>query len=72
MSIITKIFGDPNEKVIKGIQPQINAINALENEYKAFSDEKLKSLKEDFRKEIAELGFKEDLKMMSVVVFKKV
>src|SRR3989344_1934802 len=52
MSVITKIFGDPNEKVIKGIRPIIDSINALEKEFEAFSDEKLKSLKDDFKIEL--------------------
>lgn len=43
MSILNKIFGDPNEKEVKKMQPTVDAINALEEKYKAMSDEELKS-----------------------------
>ncbi|MDO8424479.1 MAG: preprotein translocase subunit SecA [bacterium] len=42
MSIITKIFGDANEKYIKGILPLVKKINSLEPEFEQLSDEKLK------------------------------
>ena len=43
MSILNKIFGDPNEKEVKKMQPTVDAINALEEEYKAMTDEELKA-----------------------------
>ncbi len=42
MSILTKIFGDANEKYVKNLQPVIEKINNLEPEFEKFSDEKLK------------------------------
>ncbi|MFZ2970207.1 MAG: preprotein translocase subunit SecA [Minisyncoccia bacterium] len=42
MSILNKIFGDPNEKAIKILQPIIDEINKLESKFQAFSDEELK------------------------------
>jgi preprotein translocase subunit SecA len=36
------LFGDPSEKYIKKLQPQVDAINALEKEYETISDEGLK------------------------------
>lgn len=42
MSIINKIFGDPNEKTIKAILPVVDEINSLEEKYKNLSDEELK------------------------------
>jgi preprotein translocase subunit SecA len=42
MSIITKIFGDPNEKTVKTLAPIIREINKLEDKYRAMSDEGLK------------------------------
>ena len=42
MSIITKIFGDANEKYLKSRQSTIDKINSLEPELEKLSDEKLK------------------------------
>jgi preprotein translocase subunit SecA len=42
MSIISKIFGDANEKYIKSLDPKIEKINSLESEFEKFSNEKLK------------------------------
>ncbi|MEI8361298.1 MAG: preprotein translocase subunit SecA [bacterium] len=42
MSLLTKIFGDPNEKVIKSVAPIIEEINNLEAKFKVMSDAELK------------------------------
>lgn len=42
MTILNKIFGDPNEKEIKKIQPIVDAINNIEEKFKAISDDELK------------------------------
>ncbi len=52
MSIIDKIFGDPNEKVIKSLRPVVEQINALENKFKAMSDEELRAQTAEFRKRL--------------------
>ncbi|HRH32729.1 MAG TPA: preprotein translocase subunit SecA [bacterium] len=52
MSIISKLFGDPNERVIKAYKPSIEAINKLEEKYRALSDEELKNLTELFREKL--------------------
>ncbi|MBD3247870.1 preprotein translocase subunit SecA [Candidatus Falkowbacteria bacterium] len=49
MSLLSKIFGDPNEKIIKKIEPIVAEINALEEKYKAMSDDELSSLTADFK-----------------------
>jgi preprotein translocase subunit SecA len=54
MNILTKIFGDPNEKVIKSLQPIVEQINSLEEKYKVMSDEELKGITDVFRKELKE------------------
>jgi preprotein translocase subunit SecA len=43
MSMYTKIFGDPNAKAIKKLQPLIEATNRLEDEFTALSDDELKA-----------------------------
>ncbi|MFH1583356.1 MAG: preprotein translocase subunit SecA, partial [Candidatus Falkowbacteria bacterium] len=57
MGIIDKIFGDPNNKVIKALRPVVEQINNLENKFKAMSDEELKAQTQEFRKR---LGVKMD------------
>jgi len=48
MSIISKIFGDPNAREIKKAKIRVDRINALEDEIKALSDEKLKAKTAEF------------------------
>ncbi|MCX6792832.1 MAG: preprotein translocase subunit SecA [Candidatus Falkowbacteria bacterium] len=52
MSVITKIFGDPNAKVIKSLDPLVKSINSLEEKFSALSDEELKNLTTDFRRRL--------------------
>ena len=42
MSVISKIFGDANEKYIKKLQPLVDEINSLEKEFEGFSNAQLK------------------------------
>ncbi|MFL6712524.1 MAG: preprotein translocase subunit SecA, partial [Sulfurifustis sp.] len=48
-----KLFGTPNDRRVKGYQPRVADINALEPEVAALSDEALKARTEEFRKELA-------------------
>ena len=52
MSIIDKIFGDPNEKVVKTLRPVVDEINKLEEKFKAMSDEELRNMTVEFRKKL--------------------
>ncbi|MDD5043267.1 MAG: preprotein translocase subunit SecA [Patescibacteria group bacterium] len=54
MSFLTKIFGDPNEKVLKKVRPIIEKINLLENKFRPMSDEELKSQTARFKAELAQ------------------
>lgn len=47
--IAKKIFGTANERYIKSLDPRINAINALEPEISALSDDALKDKTQEFR-----------------------
>ncbi|MBU0647154.1 preprotein translocase subunit SecA [Patescibacteria group bacterium] len=49
MSIFTKIFGDPNEKIIKSFGSIVEKINELEKKYQAMSDEELRAMTTKFR-----------------------
>ncbi|MGD0576739.1 MAG: preprotein translocase subunit SecA [Candidatus Staskawiczbacteria bacterium] len=53
MSIISKIFGDPNEKFIKNLQPIVEKINSFEPEFEKFSAEDLKNKTKEFKERLA-------------------
>jgi preprotein translocase subunit SecA len=48
-----KIFGSSNDRRIKGFRPRVEAINALEKEMQALTDEALRAKTDEFRQEIA-------------------
>ncbi len=52
MSVFTKILGDPNEKELKKIRPLVEHINKLEDEMLALSDDDLRALTADFKREL--------------------
>ena len=43
MGLFTKLFGTRSERELKKIQPTVDKILALENEYKALSEAELKN-----------------------------
>ncbi len=51
MSIFNKLFGDENEKYLKRIQPLVDKINELEEEFKDFSDLQLKTKIQELKKQ---------------------
>jgi preprotein translocase subunit SecA len=51
--VLTKIFGSSNERFLKGIQPTIQQINALEPSIKALSDDELKAKTAEFKERVA-------------------
>jgi len=60
-ALARKFFGSANDRRIKGYQSRVNAINALEPEVAALSDEALKARTVEFRKQIAEGKSLDDL-----------
>jgi preprotein translocase subunit SecA len=48
-----KIFGSANDRRVKSLRPKVAAINALEAEMKALSDEALRGKTDEFRAELA-------------------
>ena len=60
-SLARKIFGSSNDRRIKGFRPRVEAINALEKEMQALSDEALRAKTDEFRQEIAAGKSLEDL-----------
>jgi preprotein translocase subunit SecA len=53
-TLLGKVFGTKNERVIKALMPNVKAINALEPEIQKLSDEELRAKTDEFRKRIQE------------------
>jgi preprotein translocase subunit SecA len=53
-ALARKLFGTPNDRRVKGYQPRVAAINALEGELEKLTDDQLKARTEEFRKELAD------------------
>src|SRR5437763_11820487 len=53
-ALARKLFGSPNDRRVKGYQSRVNAINALEPELAALSDEALKARTAEFRQQLAD------------------
>ena len=56
-----KVFGSSNDRRIKATRLRVDAINALESEIKALSDDELKARTQQFRQEIANGASLDDL-----------
>ena len=54
MGLLTKLFGTRSEREIKKIQPTVDKILALEEEYKALSEDALKGKTEIFKARLAQ------------------
>ena len=53
-ALARKFFGSANDRRVKGYQSRVNAINALEPELAALSDEALKARTAEFRQQLAD------------------
>jgi preprotein translocase subunit SecA len=53
-SFARKLFGSSNDRRVKGYNPRVQAINALEPELAKLSDEALRARTDEFRKQAAE------------------
>ena len=52
MSLFNKIFGDPNEKELKKLNPIVSKVNSFESKISKLDDEKLKDKTTEFRKRL--------------------
>ncbi len=52
MSIYYKIFGDPNKKTLKKLEPLVEKINAMESDLEKLNDEQLKAKTDEFKQRI--------------------
>ena len=53
-ALARRLFGSANDRRIKSYQPRVAAINALEKELEALSDDALRARTDEFRKQIAD------------------
>ena len=60
-SLARKLFGSANDRRVKAYRPRVQAINALEADFAALSDEALRGKTEEFRRRIAEGAAVNDL-----------
>lgn len=54
--VLTKIFGDPQKRVIKGYEKKVAAVNALAEKYHAMSKADLKKQTAELKKRLAKKG----------------
>lgn len=53
-SIFRKVFGSRNDRILKGLQKNVQRINALEPEFEALSDSELKQKTAEFKQRLAQ------------------
>jgi preprotein translocase subunit SecA len=53
-TLLGKVFGTKNERELKRVMPQVEAINALEPQMKQLSDDQLRAKTDEFRQRIQE------------------
>ncbi len=61
MGLITKIFGTRSQRELKKIQPLVDQVLALEEEYKALSDEELRGKTAEFKERLSQGETLDDL-----------
>jgi preprotein translocase subunit SecA len=60
-AVARKLFGSSNDRRIRSYRPRVDAINALEKELEALSDEALQARTDEFRKQLAEGASLDDI-----------
>lgn len=54
--VLTKIFGDPQKKILKGLEKRVGSINALTDKYKKLSKADLKKQTDVLKKQLQKKG----------------
>ncbi len=70
-SILTKVFGSKNERVLKDIQPLVNQINELESQIEHLDDSALAAKTAEFHQRVAQGESLEDLLPESFAVIRE-
>ena len=68
MSILSKLFGDANEKTIKALQAQVNEISALEPKFEKFSDAKLKEQTQKWQEELKNKNYNKQQEILNKIL----
>src|SRR3984885_9469835 len=55
-SVMKRVFGSSNDRRLKGYRPKVAAINALEPEFEALTDDQLRAKTEELRAELKAAG----------------
>jgi preprotein translocase subunit SecA len=55
-AVARKVFGSPNDRKVKSVRPMVAQINALEQEYQAYSDDQIIAKTRDLQKRVQEGG----------------
>ena len=71
-NILTNLFGSRNQRLLKRLSKKVGAINNLEPELQALTDELLKSKTEEFRSRLTKGETLEDLLIESFAVVREV
>ncbi len=53
-SVLTKVFGSRNQRLVKQMGKIVGQVNALESDYETLSDDDIKAKTEEFKKRVAE------------------
>ncbi|MEW9797227.1 preprotein translocase subunit SecA [Alteromonas sp. CYL-A6] len=70
-SILRKVFGSRNDRLIKQLQKSVNAINALEAEFEGLSDDALKAKTSEFRERLEKGETLDDLLVEAFAVVRE-
>jgi preprotein translocase subunit SecA len=54
--VLTKVFGDPQKRILKGLEKRVEAINALSDKYKKMSKSDLKKQTSELKKRLGKKG----------------
>jgi preprotein translocase subunit SecA len=60
-AVARKLFGSANDRRIRGYQPRVHEISALEKELEALSDDALRARTDEFKKQVAEGASLDDI-----------
>src|SRR6184192_3219450 len=70
-AIAKRIFGSANDRRVKRYQSKVDAINALESEFSALTDDQLRAKTVDFRKAFADGTSLDDLLVPAFAVVRE-
>ncbi len=70
-ALARKIFGSANDRRIKTLNPKVDAINALEPEMEALTDEQLRAKTDEFREQLANGAKLDDLLVPAFAVVRE-